>query len=379
MAHPLTSSVQYVPVVESGQRRLDVGEVGGDGVEVGFAAVRSAPPGAGYCERRAPSPLARVTYIRRRGVAADERFPLARPADRRADAGPVGGHPRRLRRLPAGRRRSGSARRAATPRATNCASNGWDQYVDVARSVEFQDALWVTVKFAAAHRAGGARRSASVSLCSPTSTCAARRLPVHLHLDRRHLRRRRQPDVVVPPATGCRRAGERRVVRRSLPGRQVSWAAPRPGHRPGVGRRVEHRGPSLGFTFLLVTAGLQSIPRDVHEAAAVDGAGGIRQFWSITVPLLGPTLLFVLIVLTTRAFQAYGEIDLLTREAGRARRTRRRRSPTSPTAPTRSSTTTSVCRRRSPCCCSSCCSVCRSSSSPASAGGCTTGRSTWPR
>ena len=70
---------------------------------------------------------------------------------------------------------------------------------------------------------------------------------------------------------------------------------------------------SLGFTFLLVTAGLQGIPRDLHEAAVVDGAGGIRRFWSITLPMLGPTLLFVLIVLTTRAFQAYGEIDLLTR------------------------------------------------------------------
>ena len=69
---------------------------------------------------------------------------------------------------------------------------------------------------------------------------------------------------------------------------------------------------NLGFTFILVTAGLQSIPRDLHEAAAVDGAGGIRRFWSITVPMLGPTLLFVVVVATTGAFQAYGEIDLLT-------------------------------------------------------------------
>ena len=68
----------------------------------------------------------------------------------------------------------------------------------------------------------------------------------------------------------------------------------------------------LGFTFILVTAGLQGIPRDLHEAAAIDGAGGVRRFWSITMPLLGPTLLFVVIVLTTKAFQAYGEIDLLT-------------------------------------------------------------------
>ena len=68
----------------------------------------------------------------------------------------------------------------------------------------------------------------------------------------------------------------------------------------------------LGFTFILVTAGLQGIPRDLHEAAVVDGAGGTRRFWSVTLPLLGPTLLFVVIVLTTGAFQAYGEIDLLT-------------------------------------------------------------------
>jgi sn-glycerol 3-phosphate transport system permease protein len=69
---------------------------------------------------------------------------------------------------------------------------------------------------------------------------------------------------------------------------------------------------NLGFTFILITAGLQGIPRDLHEAAVVDGAGGIRRFWSVTLPLLGPTLLFVVIVLTARAFQTYGEIDLLT-------------------------------------------------------------------
>ena len=44
----------------------------------------------------------------------------------------------------------------------------------------------------------------------------------------------------------------------------------------------------------------------------MDGAGSIRRFWNITIPLLAPTLLFLLIVLSTRAFQTYGEIDLLT-------------------------------------------------------------------
>ncbi len=69
---------------------------------------------------------------------------------------------------------------------------------------------------------------------------------------------------------------------------------------------------SLGFTFILVTAGLQGIPDELNEAAAIDGANGTVRFWRITLPLLGPTLLFVVIVLSARAFQAYGEVDLLT-------------------------------------------------------------------
>ena len=69
---------------------------------------------------------------------------------------------------------------------------------------------------------------------------------------------------------------------------------------------------NLGFTFIVVTAGLQSIPRELHESAYVDGASPWRRFTNITIPMLSPTLVFVGVVLTSRAFQAYGEIDLLT-------------------------------------------------------------------
>ena len=68
----------------------------------------------------------------------------------------------------------------------------------------------------------------------------------------------------------------------------------------------------VGFAVILFLAGLQGIPDELYEAAAIDGATGTVRFWRITLPMLGPTLLFVIIVLTTRAFQAYGEIDLLT-------------------------------------------------------------------
>jgi len=69
---------------------------------------------------------------------------------------------------------------------------------------------------------------------------------------------------------------------------------------------------SLGFTFIVITAALQGIPRELYESAFVDGAGGWMRFTNVTLPMLGPTILFTSVVLTTRAFQAYAEIALLT-------------------------------------------------------------------
>jgi sn-glycerol 3-phosphate transport system permease protein len=69
---------------------------------------------------------------------------------------------------------------------------------------------------------------------------------------------------------------------------------------------------NLGFTFIIVTAALQSIPNDLYESSDLDGASSWMRFTNVTVPMLGPTLLFVMVVLTIRAFQAFGEFDLLT-------------------------------------------------------------------
>ena len=68
------------------------------------------------------------------------------------------------------------------------------------------------------------------------------------------------------------------------------------------------------------------------------------RFWRITLPMLGPTLLFVVIVLTTRAFQAYGEIDLLTDGGPRPDEPDHDDHRTSSTAASRSSPTTTACR-----------------------------------
>ena len=78
---------------------------------------------------------------------------------------------------------------------------------------------------------------------------------------------------------------------------------------------------NLGFTFIVISAGLGSIPDELLESARVDGAGPWRRFREITLPLLSPTLLFAFVVLTIRAFQSFGEVDLLT-QGGPLRSTR---------------------------------------------------------
>jgi multiple sugar transport system permease protein len=68
----------------------------------------------------------------------------------------------------------------------------------------------------------------------------------------------------------------------------------------------------VGWTAIIMLAGLQSIPEHLHEAAAVDGAGPGAQFRYITLPLLRPTLVFLLVVLTIGGLNAYISFLLIT-------------------------------------------------------------------
>ncbi|HEY4724842.1 MAG TPA: sugar ABC transporter permease, partial [Actinomycetota bacterium] len=63
----------------------------------------------------------------------------------------------------------------------------------------------------------------------------------------------------------------------------------------------------------LVLAGLQTIPKELFEAARVDGAGPIRTFFRITLPLLRPTILIILVVRTIEAFKVFDIIYVMTR------------------------------------------------------------------
>lgn len=69
---------------------------------------------------------------------------------------------------------------------------------------------------------------------------------------------------------------------------------------------------NLGFTFILMSAALQSIPDEMWEAAKIDGARAWRQFRQVTLPLLSPAIFFAVVVGTIAAWQAFGQIDLLT-------------------------------------------------------------------
>jgi sn-glycerol 3-phosphate transport system permease protein len=69
----------------------------------------------------------------------------------------------------------------------------------------------------------------------------------------------------------------------------------------------------LGITFILISAGLGAVPDELLEAAHVDGAGPWSRFRNVTLPLLSPTIFFATVVGSITAFQAFGQIDLLTR------------------------------------------------------------------
>lgn len=69
---------------------------------------------------------------------------------------------------------------------------------------------------------------------------------------------------------------------------------------------------NVGLSFVVMSAGLQAIPDEVLEAAEIDGARAWRRFWRVTVPMLSPTIFFAVVVGSIFAFQAFGQIDLLT-------------------------------------------------------------------
>jgi cellobiose transport system permease protein len=70
-----------------------------------------------------------------------------------------------------------------------------------------------------------------------------------------------------------------------------------------------------GYNAIIFLAGMQSIEPEVYEAATLDGAGPVRSFFSITLPLLRPMILFVLVTSTITGLQSFTEAQVLTSSA----------------------------------------------------------------
>jgi sn-glycerol 3-phosphate transport system permease protein len=181
---------------------------------------------------------------------------------------------------------------------------GFDQYKDVLTSQDFLDSLWTTVLFAI--------------LTVPAGIAAGLGLAVAAHQQLRGVAVYRtffsstvatsvavaavifgtllSPSVGLLPWLG--------LTTHPPILQNPTWALP--------AVAVVTIWQTLGLTFILMSAGLQSVPDDLLEAARVDGAGAWSRFWHVTMPLLSPTIFFAVVIGTIFAFQTFGQIDLLT-------------------------------------------------------------------
>jgi multiple sugar transport system permease protein len=76
---------------------------------------------------------------------------------------------------------------------------------------------------------------------------------------------------------------------------------------------------SIGYNLIIFLAGMQAIPADYYEAAAIDGAGVLRQFFRITLPLLSPTAFFVSVISVIGSLQLFDLVYIIAGAGGAAR------------------------------------------------------------
>ncbi|TSD95671.1 sugar ABC transporter permease [Skermania sp. ID1734] len=73
---------------------------------------------------------------------------------------------------------------------------------------------------------------------------------------------------------------------------------------------------TIGFTFVIMLAGLQTVPQQLIEAARLDGASRWQILWNITIPLMSPTILFAAVVTFIGAFQIFDPVQIITPQGG---------------------------------------------------------------
>ncbi|GAB6989988.1 carbohydrate ABC transporter permease [Paenibacillus pini] len=70
---------------------------------------------------------------------------------------------------------------------------------------------------------------------------------------------------------------------------------------------------NLGFNYIVMLSGIQSVGEDLYESAKIDGSGAFRTFFRITLPLISPSLFFVSVVSIISAFQSFAQVNILTK------------------------------------------------------------------
>ena len=94
--------------------------------------------------------------------------------------------------------------------------------------------------------------------------------------------------------------------------------------RPALGQRPGHALGTLiilgvwqfGAPMVIFLAGLKQIPSELYEAASVDGAGAVRQFWHVTLPMLSPVIFFNLVLETIHGFQGFTSAFVISNGTG---------------------------------------------------------------
>ena len=85
----------------------------------------------------------------------------------------------------------------------------------------------------------------------------------------------------------------------------VAWHTNRLASHVAIATMVNWRW--TGFNALIFLAAMQAVPRDLYDSAALDGAGPVRRFLSITLPMIRPTMIFVVITSTIGGLQIFAE------------------------------------------------------------------------
>lgn len=120
------------------------------------------------------------------------------------------------------------------------------------------------------------------------------------------------PFVLMPVAVGvifskvfADRSGLVNAVLENLGLPAVGWHSDVLASHVAIATMVDFRW--TGYTTLILLAAMQAVPGDIYEAAIIDGAGRARQFFSVTIPMIRPTIIFVVITSTIGGLQIFDE------------------------------------------------------------------------